>query len=198
MKKKNLINIIIIIILLIILYIFFQIKMAKNINIGNNTNSQEIVNYILNISSYEAKITVEIESNKNKNQYIIKQKYQKPDISTQEIIEPSNIEGVIISKNENQLKLENTKLSLSSIFENYKYVSDNNLDLNCFIEDYKNDNQASWKEENDYIVMMTKNNKIEKRLWINRMNKKPEKLEIKWTNKKDMIYILYNEVDINA
>ena len=69
--------------------------MAKNINIGNNTNSQEIVNYILNISSYEAKITVEIESNKNKNQYIIKQKYQKPDISTQEIIEPSNIEGVI-------------------------------------------------------------------------------------------------------
>ena len=41
-------------------------NMAKNFKIGNNTTSQEIVDHILNISSYEAEIEVEVKSNKNR------------------------------------------------------------------------------------------------------------------------------------
>ncbi len=200
LKKKNIFILLISVLIMgvIIFFIFFHGKTAKNFKIGNNSSSQEIVDAMLNISSYETKIEVEINSNKNKNQYIIKQEYKEPDISIQEILEPSNIAGVKIIRNGNQLKIENTNLSLSSIFENYEYVSSNVLDLSCFIEDYKADEKASWQEENQQIIMTTKQNQEEKSLFIDRNTGKPMKLEVKWTNKNTKVYILYNEVNINS
>ena len=73
-------------------------KMAKNIKIGNNSSSQEIVDYILNISSYETQIEVEVKSNKNSNKYKIKQTYIDNQNNRQEVLEPSNIQGVKIIK----------------------------------------------------------------------------------------------------
>ena len=200
MKKRNLFIVfaILVIVGIIIFFTFFHSKTAKNLKIGNNTSSQEIIDYILNISSYEATIEVEVESNKNKNRYIIKQEYKNLDMLSQEVLEPNNIAGVKMIKNGNQLKIENTKLNLSSIFENYEYISDNGLDLSCFIEDYKSDEKASWREENNQIIMITKHEEQEKTLWIDRETGKPIKLEIKWTNKKSQVYILYNEVNINS
>ncbi len=198
LKKKSIAIILSVLILIgiIIFFMFFHTNTAKNLKIGNNTSSQEIVDYILNISSYEAIVKVEVESNKNKNQYILKQKYESPDKSEQEILEPSNVAGVKMSRMGNQLKIENTKLSLSTIFENYQHVSDNSLDLYYFIENYKSDQKATWKEENDQIVMKTRQEKEEKTLWIDKSNGKPIKLEIKGTNKNYTVYILYNEVNI--
>lgn len=200
MKKKSffILLAIIAIIAISIFFIFFYNKTAKSSKIGNNSSSQEIVDYILNISSYEAKIEVEVESNKNKNRYVLKQQYKSQNEIMQEVLEPSNIAGTKIIKNGNQLKLENSNLNLSSIFENYQYVSDNSLDLSCFIENYKQDSKASWKEENDKIVMNTKKDQEEKILSIDRKTGEPIKLEIKWTNKNTGIYILYNEVNINC
>lgn len=186
------------IIAIIIFFIFFHTNSAKNFKIGNNTSSQEIVDYILNISSYETIVKVEVESNKNKNQYVLKQQYESPNTLSQEVIEPSNIAGVKITKKGNQLKIENTNLSLSSIFENYEYVSDNLLDLSVFIHDYQSCEEASWKEENNQIIMITKKDKQEKTLWVDRTTGKPIKLEVKWMNQKTKVYILYNEVNINS
>ena len=200
MKKKSFFILFTVIILIgiSVFFIFFYNKTAKSSKIGNNSTSQEIVDYILNISSYEAKIDVEIESNKNKNKYVLKQQYKSQNEIIQEVLEPSNIAGTKIIKNGNQLKLENSNLSLSSIFENYQYVSDNSLDLSCFIENYKQDSKASWKEENEKIVMKTKKEQEEKTLSVDRKTGKPIKLEIKGTNKNTGIYILYNEVNINC
>ena len=74
--------IIVLILFLIVLMIYFFINknnklFNKNFNIGNNiTNKsiQEIEEYILNISSYEAELEVTVQSNKNTNKYILKQK----------------------------------------------------------------------------------------------------------------------------
>lgn len=200
-KKKT--GIVIAFILVVIIgtvscLIFFPKKGAKNLKIGNNTSSQEIVDYILNISSYETKIEVEVQSNKNQNKYRINQQYKSPDIVEQEVIEPSNLAGFKISKKGNELKIENTNLKLSSIFENYEYVADNILDLSSFIKDYQSDEKASWKEENNQIIMTTKQENTEKKLWIDRSTGKPKKLEVKWTNKNTTVYILYNEVNINT
>ena len=199
MKKKNIIILLVMILIIgmIIFFINFSGKTAKKLKIGNNTSSQEIVDYILNISSYETIVEVEVESNKNKNQYRLKQQYTSPDNSSQEVLEPNNIAGIKISKNGNQLKIENTNLSLSTIFENYEYISDNNLDLSCFIDNYKEDEEASWKEETNEIVMNTQKDKEEKKLWIDKKTGKPTKLEVNRTNKSTKIYILYNEVNIN-
>ena len=200
MKKKNIFIFLVIIIMIGIIsfFIFFHTKTAKNSKIGNNISSQEIVDYILNISSYEATIEVEVNSNKNKNLYILKQQFIEPDIVKQEILEPNNIAGVKMIKNGNQLTIENTNLSLNSVFENYEYVSDNILDLNCFIKSYQADEKASWKEENNQIIMMTKQDNEEKKLWIDRSTGNPKKMEVKWTNKSNTVYILYNEENLNS
>ncbi len=199
LKKKTIMILVValLVIGIIIFFTFFNGKTAKNLKIGNNTSSQEIVEYILNISSYQATVEVEVKSNKNSNRYILKQEQKAPETTLQEVLEPSNIAGIKIIKEGNQLKLENTKLSISTIYEDYQEIADNNLDLSSFIKNYKEDKNAKWKEQSDEIIMTAKTSNEEKTLKISRKTGKPTKLEIKGTNKKSEIYISYNEVNLN-
>lgn len=201
MKKKY--WIILLIVVLVIGGIFFYKNRVKNLKIGNNKTSQEIVDKILNISSYEVKVTINVTSNKNSNKYILKQTYQSPNKSMQEVIEPSNIAGVKIINDGKNLKIENSNLNLNEIIENYTNLENNNLDLSMFIDEYKNSNESNYEEKDDEIIMKVKNDKEniyvkEKILYINKKTYKPVKLEIKDNKQKERIYILYNEVEINV
>ena len=137
------------------------------------------------------------------NKYILKQTYQTPNISTQEVIEPSNISGVKIENNGTNLKIENSNLNLSSILENYNYLGDNCLDLYSFIEDYKKGSNSKF-EENDTEILMKTNSQIENRfiqekiLHIDKETYLPTQMEIKDNNQKTTIYILYNEVKVSS
>ena len=89
-------------------------------------------------------------SNKNENKYKIKQKYEKEgdkEKSSQEIIEPNNIAGIKIVQEENKLTLENSKLSITNIIENYKYITDSCIDLSSFIKEYKKVKQKMKKKK---------------------------------------------------
>lgn len=194
MDKKKIIKISSFIILALMILIIFILVNKKN-KIGNNINSQEMESNILNTNYYELIADIEIKSNKNQNKYVIKQKYQKNEkennIETeQEVLEPSNIAGVKIIKQNNKLIIENTKLDLKSIYENYNYISDNNLDLITFIEEYKNDNNKIYKTEKEKLIMKVKN----KTLYIDKKTNKPIKMEIQDANKNIAVYILYREV----
>ena len=202
MKKKYYLILLFIIFIISVGFIFYK-NSIKNLKIGNNKNSQEIVDYILNLSSYEAEVTVNITSNKNSNKYILKQKYQKDKEHIQEVIEPSNIAGVKIINDGKNLKIENSNLNLNEIIENYTNLENNNLDLSMFIDEYKNSNESNYEEKDDEIIMKVKNDKEnidvkEKILYINKKTYKPVKLEIKDNKQKERIYILYNEVEINV
>ena len=210
LNKKSLIILNCIILAITIISVYFINKnnkiFNKNFNIGNNITSksiQEIEQYILNISSYEAKAEVMIESNKNINKYVLKQEYNNSGKIEQIVLEPSNIEGLTISYNEGNLTINNTKLNLQTVYNNYKYVVDNNLWLNSFIKDYRESNNKSISENSDYIVMTVdisdSNNygKI-KILYINKTTGNPEKMLIQDKNQKNMVYILYSEIRINS
>ena len=202
MKKKYYLILLFIIFIISVGFIFYK-NSIKNLKIGNNKNSQEIVDYILNLSSYEAEVTVNITSNKNSNKYILKQKYQKDKEHIQEVIEPSNIAGVKIINDGKNLKIENSNLNLNEIIENYTNLENNNLDLSMFIDEYKNSNESNYEEKDDEIIMKVKNDKEniyvkEKILYINKKTYKPVKLELKDNKQKERIYILYNEVEINV
>ena len=150
---------IVLIIGIILVLIFFIIFAYKKFFTGNNIDrtTQGITNYILNISSCEAKIKITIESNKNKNQYILNQKYTNEDnVFKQEVIEPSNIKGLTVIYNGENLKIENTKLNLSEIYEQYEYISENSLCLYNFIEDYRASEQSKVEETDKQIIMNTK------------------------------------------
>lgn len=202
-KNKKIIYVIsIIFVVLLIIFIIISNKVAKKSKIGKNSSSQEIVNYILDISSYESKIEVEVKSNKNSNKYKIKQTYIENEKSIQEILEPNNIKGTKIIKEKNQLKIENTNLSLTKILQNYNEITKNSLDLDSFIKDYKANPNSQYKEQDKQIVMETTaqtENKYQKyeTLYISKETGKPEKMQIKDTNQNVIIYIIYNEININ-
>ena len=201
MKKKYWL-ILLVTILVLVGGIYFLKKGFKTEKNGNNKDSQKIVDYILNLNSYETQITVTVNSNKNNNKYIIKQMYQKPNVSSQEIVEPSNIAGVKIQYDGTNLKIENSQLSLEKTLENYEYITDNCLDLSSFIEDYNTSNESKYEEKNGEIIMKT-NSKLEniylkeKALHISKETGLPIKMEIIDNKQKSIIYILYNEVKIN-
>ena len=201
MKKKY--WLILLIILIVIGGIFFYKNRVKNSKTGNNKTSQEIVDYILNISSYEVNVTVNVTSNKNSNKYILKQTYKSPNQSMQEVIEPSNIAGVKIENDGTNLKIENSQLSLSTILENYSYLGDNCLDLYSFIEDYKQDEKATFEEKDTEIIMKASSTiqniyMQEKILHIDKKTHNPTQMEIRDNKQKTTIYILYNEVKVNS
>lgn len=194
-KRKILFIAFIIIILIITFFLIFNFKMAKNMKNGNNITSQEnSLKKILNMSSYTATIEVEVKSNKNTNYYKLKQEYIKDNKITQEVLEPSNIAGVRIVKEGDLLKLENTKFNLSTFFEKYEEITVNDLDLNTFISEYIEYEGKEIKEQNDEIILETKN----KTLYISKKTGLPTKMEIKDANKNNRVYILYNEVTIKS
>lgn len=206
-KRKILIfSIFVIIVLVIIILNFFYKNNYKVAEFGNTNikSAKSIEEYILNISSYEADISLEVRSNKNTNKYRLKQQYESSNVFKQEVLEPENIQGLITIYDGKNLKIENTKLGLNQIYENYQYVSENSLCLYNFIEDYKKSDTSKYEENEDNIVMQVKLEQSEnkycvyKKLYIDKNTVKPIKMEIEDINQKVLVYILYNEIKINS
>ncbi len=205
-KKWAIILIVALIISILIILIFFLKNANKKSNFGNNLNNKtlaEIEEYILNISSYEAEISVEVQSNKNQTKYLLKQSYVSPNIEKQVVKEPRNIEGLETIYDGNKLTINNSKLSLTTIYENYEYLTDNFLWLNSFIEDYQNSLQKNIYEENNKVIMEVKLKSqnpyvSSKKLVINKQTGNIEKLIVQDKNQKNLVYILYNEIKINS
>ena len=202
MKINKKIFFIVLLILVIILGILIYKKVIKKSKNGNNMNSQEIVDYILNIKKYKSNILVQVNSNKNSNKYILDQEYNENGESIQEVIEPNNISGVKIIRKDKNLKIENSKLNLSTIFDNYQGIGENYLDLNTFIEDYKKNEKSEFEENEEEIIMKTKSNNKNKYtenkiLYINKEKRIPTKLIIEDNNQKATINIQYNKIEIN-
>lgn len=202
MKINKKIFFIIILIVFLVFCIFILKNVIKKSKNGNNMNSQEIVDYILNVKKYKANILVQVNSNKNTNKYVINQEFNEENESIQEVIEPINIQGVKIIKKDGNLKIENSSMNLTTIFENYQGIGENYLDLNVFINDYKNYEKSSFEENEKEVIMKTKSknknkyteNKI---LYINKENKLPTKLIIEDNNQNATINIQYNNIELN-
>lgn len=223
-NRKRIIVISIVIIILLIFFIFFSKNNYKISEIGNtmsNKNIEEIEEYILNISSYEATIEVTVESNKNTNKYVLSQKYVSPNMSRQTVVEPSNMEGIEILYDGQNLSIKNSRFNLSKIYENYEYVVDNVLCLESFIADYKQcktksntngneeikkasdmeDYAKAYEENGEYVFETCIANGNEyrqsKKLYVDKNTAKPTKLLVQDINEKTVVYILYNEIEIN-
>lgn len=203
MNKKILIALVILIILIFTIFIKNNYKI---LNLGNNMSNKsadEIKNYILNMNSFKAEVTVSVTSNKTTNTYKFIQKY-KGNQFEQELLEPENISGLKIIYDGTNIKVENTKIGLSKLYENYKYVTDNSLCITTFINDYIDSrNEHFMKEENNTIILevKTKNENIyntNKKLYIDKNTALPIKMEIQDTTQNLKVYILYNKVEINT
>ena len=201
-NNKKVILFILIFILVIICSIIIFKNLTKNKKIGNNMNSQEIVDSILNLNSYKAKVYVQVNSNKNQNKYILEQEYNSENGCVQNVIEPANIAGVKITKKDDTLSIENSELDLKTIFENYNGLESNCLDLISFTKQYKENDKSKIEENDSEIIMKTKSNKsnnyIENKvLYIDKKKALPTKLIIQDNNQSTTIVIEYIEVELH-
>lgn len=209
-KKLIIIGVVAVLMIIAIILYFFLKNANKNLNIGNNLSNktlQEVEEYILNISSYEAEIEVSVESNKNQTKYLISQNYVSPNIEKQTVKEPSNIQGLETIYDGNKLTIHNSKLNLTTIYENYPYLTDNFLWLHSFIEDYRNAKVNGEKtklyEENNQIIMEVELSNSNpyiagKKLVIDKITGAIQKLIVQDKNQKNLVYILYNEIKMNS
>lgn len=193
------IKIFIIILLIVFTIIFFLNITYKSITTGNNItkSTNDLIEYILNISSYEAKLEVTVNSNKTTNKYILEQYYLEPNYSKQIVKGPKNIENLETIYNGNSLEIKNTNLSLSKIYENYNYLNNNLLWLNYFLERYKEKYEV--EENNEEIILKgnIEGNNYKSMLYINKKTSLPSKIEIYDNNNQNKIYIEYKEIKLN-
>ena len=189
---------------LVLLASIFLIQNNKIKNIGNNiSTTEDLQKYILNITSYDAIVSVTVKSNKTTNKYKLKQKYSNEGNFFQEVIEPENIAGTTISMEGNTVKIENTRLNVQKIYEDYEYIGSNQLELVCFIKDFLNSADSYVKQEEDTLIFETvsKNENIyisKKILYVDIKTKKPTKMEIKDHTQNTLVYILYSEINFSS
>ena len=199
MKKKRIFIILIIFLILIIIFVQIAYKIS---NSGNNISKSDKFD-ILNISSYEALIEVQVYSNRNTNKYILRQKYLKPNILKQEVIKPENIKGLTTTYDGTNLVIENKSLNLKDIYEDYNNITGNNLSLVSFINEYnKAENIKNEETENEKVIQIeikNSKNKYERfrKLYIDKKSNIPTKMEILDINQNITVYILYKEIKIN-
>lgn len=203
MKNKKVIILITIIAILIFLTIFafYYYKKGKIGNTIINKSEEQIVENILNIKSYNANLEVTIQTNKNTTKYVLKQEL-KEEKCTQEVLKPENIAGVVTEYDGNNLKIRNNKLNLETTFQDYKYITENNLWLNSFIKEFKesnNNNKTNSTEKEIILEIDNKKNTYStyKKLYIDKKTGKPTKMQIEDVNQKVLVYILYTEIKIS-
>ena len=202
MKNKKVFVIAIIEIILIFLTIFlvYYYKSRKSGNNIINKSEEQLIEDILNIKAYNAKLDITIETNKNVTKYVVSQKVEN-EKSIQEVLKPENIAGVVTEYDGEQLKIRNNKLNLETTFQNYQYIVENKLWLNSFTKEFKESNKTKVNSKTDEIVLEINNTEnlydTCKRLYIDKKTGKPTKLEIEDINKKMLVYILYTEISIS-
>lgn len=181
----------------IILFIIFYYNFG---NIGNNKDiiQDKIADKILEkFNNYEAKISVNVISNKNENFYEMNQ-YVSNNYMKMIINYPENIKGIVIEIKDNTLRILNTLLNMEKVYENYGIITNNSLFLNTLIKDAK-ENDYTFEETNDEIVLKievktSKNTYVRyKELHMDK-NYNPKYLIIKDTSKIVRIRIVYTDI----
>lgn len=200
-KWFKIIAIIFIIVVILEICNFFIKTNYKTKENGNNKNIQEIEEYILNVSSYKAKIKVTICSNKNTNFYEFEQEAKGKSYSRQLALYPDSLAGMEIIFKNGIITVQNTKYSLSQIYENYPFVGTNSLYLTSFIEGYRTAESKEIKEIEGKIQMTyTSNiNKYNNKqvLYIDKANLEPKNLQVYDINNELRVDIIYNEIELN-
>lgn len=199
-KKIIILTIIIAILIFIIIFALYYYKKGKIGNTIINKSEEQIIESILNIKSYNANLEVTIQTNKNTTQYALKQEL-KEEKCIQEVVKPENIAGVITEYDGNSLKIRNNKLNLETTFQDYKYITENNLWLNSFIKEFKETNNKKTSATEKEIILEIDNRKNTyssyKKLYIDKKTGKPTKMQIEDVNQKVLVYILYTEIKIS-
>lgn len=197
MRKR--IMYIFVLICIIFFMIFYYIFLLSGNNI--NRNQKEFVEEILKkLKSYEANLTVVVNSNKNNNEYKMYQEVSSKS-SKLAVNNPQNVNGLCIELKENKLIISNEKTKMQKVYENYNNFVNESIFLNTFIEDYENNKAEIEENEQEIIVKLEMKDNEDtyikfKELYINKESEIPTKLIIKDNNQSIKTSIIYTDMKI--
>ncbi len=197
MKKR--IMYIFVLICIMFFMIFYYIFLLSGNNI--NRNQKEFVEEILKkLKSYEANLTVVVNSNKNNNEYKMYQEVSSKS-SKLAVNNPQNVNGLCIELKENKLIISNEKTKMQKVYENYNNFVNESIFLNTFIEDYENNKAEIEENEQEIIVKLEMKDNEDtyiklKELYINKESEIPTKLIIKDNNQSIKTSIIYTDMKI--
>lgn len=195
MKSKYIIFIFFIIFIIFLIIIYNLQESGNNII---NQNQKKIIEKILTIKEYKAKLKVTVYSNKNQNQYEIEQfENIEQNKSSMKVINNSDISDVIIELKDNTLSITNTDLNLKKLYKNYMPITKNYLFISNFFE--KVDLEKN--EETDEYIILTANGNNERylhkqTLYINKRSNLPEKMIIMDNEQNVKTIIEYIEIEL--
>lgn len=197
MKNKKIVFIFAIICILIFLFIYYIFNILGN---NKNRSQEEIVESLLkDICNYEANITVEVFSNKNENTYEMYQEVEE-DESKSVVKSPEEIEDLTIENKEGKVKISNLKLQVEKVYQDYEAIVNNNLFLNTFSKDCKENTFNFYEKDKELIIEVKLNNSNTyakyKELHFDLQSNIPKELLIKDNTKKTSIRIVYNDIKI--
>lgn len=188
-----------VLICIIFFMIFYYIFLLSGNNI--NRNQKEFVEEILKkLKSYEANLTVVVNSNKNNNEYKMYQEVSSKS-SKLAVNNPQNVNGLCIELKENKLIISNEKTKMQKVYENYNNFVNESIFLNTFIEDYENNKAEIEENEQEIIVKLEMKDNEDtyikfKELYINKESEIPTKLIIKDNNQSIKTSIIYTDMKI--
>jgi len=188
------------------IFIFMEKSSYKTYKSGDTINEKtisEVEENIVSIKSYKAQITIKAISNKNQVEYTATQQFVEPNLYKMELNSPENLIGICITYDGSSLTLTNSKLNLNKIYEQYSEVTDNHMFLNKFVEDYVSNENSECQTADGQIVFITpilEGTKYfsTKKLYVDANTGLPTKLEINDINQNTLVYILYNEIELNS
>lgn len=194
MKKKIFI---VAIIFILVISVFYCYKFFIPGNNKSVKDVNELNEYILNIKNYNLEAKITVNSNKNTNTYLLKEKNEMGSLVT-EIINESANNGIICEYKDESLTIKNTQLGLPRIFADYKELFSNPIDLNSFIQDYKLDDKKEIKTKDDYYIVSVKNMSTQNKytthkvMYFSRSKNRIERIEVKDINNNKTIIIEYS------
>ncbi|SCG83917.1 hypothetical protein DW1_2353 [Proteiniborus sp. DW1] len=167
----------------------------------------EVQKYFNEIETYRCIADVTVKGNKDTEIYKSKHVYKKPDKYVIEFLEPAENQGNIVLYDGKQAWLYNKQIDESFVIKDLEYEVDKNLFVGHFLKNIltNEENILSFDEIDGkgYIILETDipgNNKYrnKERLWIDRKNYHPYKLNILDKDGEVSVEVIYSEFKANV
>jgi len=167
----------------------------------------EVQKFFNNMETYRCIADVTVKGNKDTETYKSKHVFKKPDKYVVEILEPSENEGNIVVYDGKQAWLYNKQIDESFIIKDLEQGIDKTLFVGYFLKNIlSNENLDMSFDEikgKKYLVLETEipgNNKYryKEKLWIDRSNYYPYKLNILSKDGEVTVEVIYTEFKANV
>lgn len=167
----------------------------------------EAQKYFNKMETYRCIADVRVKGNKDTESYKSKHVFKKPDKYVIEFLEPSENQGNIVLFDGKQAWLYNKQINESFILKDFEQKADRNLFVGHFLKNVLTNEEVKMNfDEIDgkkYLVLETEipgNNKYrnKEKIWIDRDNYQPHKLNVLDINGEVSIEVTYTEFKANV